>query len=110
MRRIERADRRCGRVAAGLMSGSRPAVAVQRDRGRNRLKPDLLVLEDRRLLATFPVTSTGDTLDSNNDPTTGTLRWAVEQANLATTPSTIDFNLGSGAQTITLRSSSIRSS
>ncbi len=68
------------------------------------------MLEDRRLLATFAVTSTGDTLDGNNNPTTGTLRWAVEQANLASTPSTIDFNLGSGAQMITLRGSSIRSS
>ncbi len=33
---------------------------------------------------------------------TGTLRWAVEQANSATSPSTIDFDLGSSPQTITL--------
>jgi hypothetical protein len=60
------------------------------------------VLEERRLLATFTVTSTLDTVDNSNNPTTGTLRWAVEQANLASSPSVIAFSLGSGPQTITL--------
>ena len=60
----------------------------------------LTVLEERRLLATFTVTSPADTL-TNGQPTMGTLRWAVEQADLATTPSTISFNLTTPA-TITL--------
>ena len=59
------------------------------------------MLEDRRLLATFSVINTGDTV-TNSQPAAGTLRWAVEQANLASTPSTINFNLGSGPQTVTL--------
>ena len=71
-------------------------------RSRRRLAPGVLALEDRRLLATFTVTSTADTAPVN-EPTPGTLRWAVEQANLATTsPSTIDFSLGSGAETVKL--------
>ena len=46
---------------------------------------DVELLETRQLLSNFAVTSTAD------DGSTGTLRWAVEQANAATTPSTIDF-------------------
>ncbi len=100
MNRIERANRRRGRTDGG--SGTAKAAAgAGRDRGRNRLKPDLLVLEDRRLLATFTVTNPGDTV-TNSQPASGTLRWAVEQANLASTPSTINFSLGSGPQTVTL--------
>ena len=64
--------------------------------GRRRLSPVVLALEDRRLLATFPVTSTAD------DGSVGTLRWAVQQADVATTPSTIDFNLGNRPVTIAL--------
>jgi hypothetical protein len=56
----------------------------------------MLALEGRQLLATFPVTSTAD------DGSTGTLRWAVAQADVATSPSTIAFSLGGGAHTITL--------
>ncbi len=82
-------------------TGPAPAVGAGRDRGRNRLKPGLLVLEDRRLLSTFTVTSPLDTV-TNNTPMTGTLRWAVGQADLATSPSTINFGLGGGPQTITL--------
>jgi predicted outer membrane repeat protein len=56
----------------------------------------LMALEDRRLLATFHVTRTVD------DRNVGTLRWAVQQANLATSPSTIDFELGQPPSTIGL--------
>jgi hypothetical protein len=55
-----------------------------------------LELEDRRLLATFNVTSPAD----NGD--TGTLRWAVAQANAAQTASVIDIELGTSPATITL--------
>ena len=79
MNRIERANRRRGRTDGG--SGTAKAAdGAGRDRGRNRLKPDLLVLEDRRLLATFSVINPGDTV-TNSQPASGTLRWAVEQAN-----------------------------
>jgi hypothetical protein len=63
----------------------------------HRLRPELLLLEDRRLLATFDVTSTAD-----SGSTTGTLRWAVAQANAATSPSSIEIELGTTAATITL--------
>jgi hypothetical protein len=82
-----------------LAAGLRPAVASfgrRHERGRRRFEAVLLPLEDRRLLSTFPVTSTAD--DSN----TGALRWAVAEANAATSPSTIVFELGSAAATITL--------
>ncbi len=53
-------------------------------------------LEDRQLLSMFPVTSTAD------DGSTGTLRWAVAGANADTSPSTIVFEPGTAAATITL--------
>ncbi len=88
---------------------ARPRSRAKADRGpgarghrdRHRLRPDLLVLEERRLMATFPVTSTADVAPAANlDP--GTLRWAVEQADKATSPSTIDFDLGAAAHVIRL--------
>ncbi len=64
---------------------------------RRRLRPTVMVLEDRHMLSTFQVTSTYD------NGSTGTLRWAVAQANAATSASTIDFNITTPA-TITLSS------
>lgn len=69
--------------------------------GRKRVQLDLLALEDRRLLSTYTVTSPLDTV-SNGVPMTGTFRWAVYEANLSASPSTINFNLGTGAQKVTL--------
>ncbi len=83
--RGERHDRSAGRSGRGL-----------RKRNRFRLTPMVLGLEDRRLLATFTVTSTAD------NGSAGTLRWAIEQANAATTPSTIDFSLGHAPAAIVL--------
>src|SRR5262249_38329641 len=60
--------------------------------GRNRLKPDVVRLEDRRLLSTFTVTNPLDTFNSDGTPVDGTLRWAVAQANL-TGGSTVNFDL-----------------
>jgi hypothetical protein len=54
------------------------------------------MLEDRRLPSTFHVTSTAD------DGSIGTLRRAVQQADAAASPSTIDFDLGNAPATITL--------
>lgn len=58
----------------------------------------VLPLEDRCLLSTFLVNN--NTVDDAN--TQGTLRWAVAQANVATTPSSIEIELGTIAATITL--------
>lgn len=69
------------------MASRRPNVRT------NRFRPALVQLENRQLLATFQVTSAADTFNSNGTPATGTLRWAVEQADNASTPSTITFNL-----------------
>lgn len=62
------------------------------------MRPVVLELEGRRLLSAFDVTSTAD------DGGTGTLRWAVGQANAATSASTIDFTLASTPAVITLTS------
>jgi hypothetical protein len=67
-----------------------------RKRGRRRFQAALLPLEDRRLLSLFQVTSPAD------DGSAGTLRWAVAGANADTTPSKIEFELGTAATTITL--------
>ena len=65
--------------------------------GRCRFEAVLLPrLEDRRLLSTFPVTSTAD------DGSPGTLRWAVAGADADTSPSTIVFELGTAAEGVTL--------
>jgi len=62
----------------------------------SQLIPNLEVLEHRQLLSTFPVTSTAD------DGSSGTLRWAIAQDNSASSPSAIEFELGTTAATITL--------
>ena len=85
-----------GHAGAGWRSRSLLIAATGRHRGRNGLRPELLLLEDRRLLSTFTVTSTADDGSSN------TLRWAVAQANAATTASSIEIELGSSAATIAL--------
>ena len=88
-------DERQDRASAGR------GPTARRHRDRRRLRPDLLVLEDRRLMATFTVNSTADTL-TGGLPTSGTLRWAVEEADGASSDSTIDFDLGAAAQMIAL--------
>ncbi len=55
-------------------------------RGRLRLRPGLMALEGRTLLSTFTVNSTAD------NGSTGTLRWAVDQANSSDQASTIVFS------------------
>jgi hypothetical protein len=60
-----------------------------------------MALEDRRLMTTFVVNNPADTL-TDGVPTPHTLRWAVEQADAATRPSTIRFALGPGPTTISL--------
>ena len=72
--------------------------------GRCRRKPVQLcfeAMESRLLLATtFLVTTAADNGDNLN-PTPGSLRQAILNANTATEPATIDFQIGSGGfQTI----------
>ena len=83
--------------AAGRDSGR----ARERDGSRHRLRPALVLLEDRCLMSgVFTVTSIADSAPASN-PTMGTLRWAVQQADASTTGATINFNLTTPA-TITL--------
>ncbi len=96
MRRLGSEQGQRGHAGAGWRSRSRQVTATGRRHGRNGLKPELLFLEDRWLLSTFSVTSTADDGSSN------TLRWAVAQANAATTASSIEIELGSSPATITL--------
>lgn len=62
------------------------------------MKNTLETLEARRLMATFAVTNAADT-------GTGSLRWAIQQANLTDAADTVVFSIGSGAATITIGSS-----
>ena len=55
------------------------------------MKLELVQLEDRQLLATFTVSNTLDTVTSGV-PASGTLRWAVEQADLTGGTDEIDFS------------------
>ena len=85
MSRRALAFRRWGRVASD--------VGFRRS-DRRRLRPEPLELEDRRLLATFSVTSTADGTSQ------GTLRWAITQANKTSGANSIDF-LETGTITLT---------
>jgi hypothetical protein len=91
-----------GRWIWSSRPGRRSAPRSRRSDPR-RLLPALLELEDRRLLSTFTVNSIADTM-TGGSPTKGTLRWAVEQADSAKSPSTIIFQtpLFATPQTITL--------
>jgi fibronectin-binding autotransporter adhesin len=84
-------------LASHPRRGGRATVEA-RKRRRWRLQPTLLALEDRRLLSTWTVTSTLD------DGSTGTLRWAIGQANSAGGAETINFDptVFATSQTITL--------
>ncbi len=84
-------------AGAWWCSRSRLVTEAGRHQRPRSLRPELRLLEDRRLLATFTVASTADDGGSNN-----TLRWAVAQANAATTASSIVIDLGSAAATIAL--------
>jgi CSLREA domain-containing protein len=57
----------------------------------SRLRPALEILEERVVLSTFTVSNTVD------DGRTGSLRWAVDQANTAGGSNKIDFNLPNAA-------------
>ena len=82
-----------------LASGSLSAATPTRKHGtrsphRRRRSWQVQALEDRALLATFEVISTGNT-------GTGTLRWAIEQANATFGQDLISFNIpGTGVQSI----------
>src|SRR5262249_13045263 len=77
-------------------------------RGRLRLRPSLVPLEGRTLLSTFTVTSMEDSAPAN-DPTPGTLRWAVQQADANNQTDAIVFSsLFNSPQTIMLASGTLQ--
>ncbi len=80
----------------------RGRAARSRQSDRHRVRPQLLALENRRLLATFTVTNT-------NSSGTGSLSYEIGQANSSSGASTIDFDATdfSTPQTITLGGSEL---
>ena len=88
---------------------NRIELTSERGRGRGtvaartrRLRPSIMALEGRTLLSTFTVTSTDDSAPAGN-PTPGTLRWAVQQADMNDQADTIVFSsLFNTPQTIAL--------
>jgi large repetitive protein len=82
-------------------STSRTAVARRTTALRRRFT--LEPLEGRQMLSTLTVTTVADN-GSNTEPTTGSLRAAIVQADAqpAGTLTTIDFKIGTGTQTIRL--------
>jgi hypothetical protein len=68
-------------------------------------RPALEILEDRCLPATFTVSSVADNggIDPAPKAGTGTLRQAIVDANATPGPNTIQFQIGTGPQTIKLQ-------
>jgi hypothetical protein len=64
---------------------------------RRSIRNAIDALEPRRLMATFAVTNTADS-------GTGSLRWAIDQANATPAADVVTFAIGSGAATINLLS------
>ena len=91
-----------GRAGAGAGAGSR-----SRRGNRHRLRPAILELEERRLLSTFTVNSTGDT--GAGSGTAGDLRYCIGLANLIADANTIVFDstVFSTPKTITLNGSQL---
>jgi hypothetical protein len=84
-----------------LTRARKPLRAPAHRSHRSHARPRLEFLEDRTAPAIFTVTNTLD------DGSSGSLRWAINQANADTDPlSTINFNIGSGVETIQAGSSS----
>ncbi len=76
---------------------SRRRLAMQMKKKRQQFQPDFHGLERRMMPSTFTVT---DTSDSD----AGSLRQAILNSNSTPGSNTIDFKIGSGAQTISLLS------
>src|SRR5947208_2274559 len=73
-------------------------VPIPRRSPWTTFRPRLELLEDRTVPAQFLVTSS---LDDGSD---GTLRWAINQANLTAAADNIEFRIDSGFQSIALSS------
>ncbi len=84
-------------------SGSERATRRGDRARRASVRPSVLCLEDRRLLAVFTVTTATDTDTVNGDP--GSLRLAIINLDKSTdATNTIQFNIpGTGVQTIALK-------
>ncbi len=81
-------------VSLKLVPGARQDAEARRSNRRRRLAFSVLELEQRQLLSTFTVTNTADS-------GTGSFRQAIISADAASGGATIDFSIGTGAQTIT---------
>src|SRR5262245_56736721 len=78
-------------------TGHRKAVTKRAKTKRRCYRPSFQDLEIRWLPSTFSVINT-------NDSGAGSLRQAILDSDGTTGPNTIDFNIGSGAQTMSLLS------
>ena len=84
--------------SSSILGALRGRIRESRRRARKRFVLSCPALEPRELLSTFTVTNTSD-----SDQDTGSLRWAIEQANADTgsAPVLIDFGIpGTGPFTI----------
>ncbi len=82
----------------GRKTTSRLLSEVWKRKKRQPFKPNFVALEQRRLMATFLV-------NTNADSGVESLRQAILDSNsMGPGPNTIDFGIGSGAQTISLLS------
>lgn len=92
MRRDKRGQRRSGGTTDPdpASAPSRGAGKRSRQGDRHRLRPAVLYLEERRLLATFTVNSTGDS--GTGSGTSGDLRYCINQANANNQANSIVFD------------------
>src|SRR3954462_8825632 len=78
-----------------LFGRTRTSFRTMRKRGRLGVE----LMEPRVLMAAFTVVNTSDNTSQ------GSLRWAILQVNADTAPDSIQFNIpGSGVQTIAIKS------
>ena len=110
MRRTKGQDRRPGStMGTGPVAGTGgPTGKRPRSGERHRLRPEMLVLENRQLLAAFTVTDTSNsTTDGSNG--SGSLPYCIKQADANNQPNTISFSpsVFSTPQTIDLKGSAL---
>jgi hypothetical protein len=90
MRHDKGRDQRTGWTSGSAIVPFRRMSDRPRHRDRRRLRPAVLSLEDRKLLSTFTVNSTGDTYTGSDDA--GTLNWCLGQASTYGGNDTIVFS------------------
>lgn len=77
----------------GKIGNSRVWMKQDRRRRRSRFRPEVAPLEDRQPLSVTAFDNTFTVASTGNDPTvSGTLPWAVQQADAASGTSLINFD------------------